>query len=159
MTRNPAVGCTTLSPGCKRCFSDLFHERIPFQYVRRVFDVMARSPRHTFQVLTKRARRMAAFCAGETVPENVWLGVSVENRRYGLPRIAHLRGIDAPVRFLSIEPLLEDLGKFDLSGRCVVRRRRKTLEERQRPALCRPGVGRDACMVIDVPGPHQSASR
>jgi len=96
--------------------SDLFHERVPFDYVRRVFDVMARSPQHTFQVLTKRARRMAEFCGEVTVPENVWIGVSVENRKYGLPRIPHLRSIDASVRFLSIEPLLEDLGRFDLSG-------------------------------------------
>lgn len=96
--------------------SDLFHERVPFDYIRRVFDVMARSPQHTFQVLTKRAQRMAEFCRGVTVPENVWIGVSVENRKYGLPRIPHLRSIDASVRFLSIEPLLEDLGRFDLSG-------------------------------------------
>jgi len=96
--------------------SDLFHERVPFDYVRRVFDVMARSPQHTFQVLTKRAQRMAEFCAGTTVPENVWLGVSVENRKYGLPRIPHLRSIEGSVRFLSIEPLLEDLGQFDLAG-------------------------------------------
>ena len=96
--------------------SDLFHERVPFDYVRRVFDVMARSPQHTFQVLTKRARRMAEFCSAVAVPENVWLGVSVENRKYGLPRIPHLRGVRGPVRFLSIEPLLEDLGQFDLSG-------------------------------------------
>ncbi len=96
--------------------SDLFHEQVPFDYVRRVFDVMARSPQHTFQVLTKRARRMAEFCADAMVPENVWLGVSVENRKYGLPRIPHLRSIEVSVRFLSIEPLLEDLGRFDLSG-------------------------------------------
>jgi protein gp37 len=59
---------------------------------------------------------MAEFCRGVTVPPNVWLGVSVENRKYGLPRIPVLRGIDASIRFLSIEPLLEDLGNFDLSG-------------------------------------------
>ncbi len=94
--------------------SDLFHEKVPFEYVRRIFGVMARAPQHTFQVLTKRAARMAEFCTSLTVPENVWLGVSVENRKYGLPRIALLRSIDAPVRFLSIEPLLEDLGCFDL---------------------------------------------
>jgi len=95
--------------------SDLFHEKVPFDYIGRVFDVMRRTPQHTFQVLTKRAERMAEFCEGATVPENVWLGVSVENRKYGLPRIPVLRGIDAPIRFLSIEPLLEDLGRFDLS--------------------------------------------
>jgi len=96
--------------------SDLFHEKVPFEYVRRIVDVMARAPQHTFQILTKRAARMAEFCTSLTVPENVWLGVSVENRKYGLPRIALLRSIDAPVRFLSIEPLLEDLGCFDLGG-------------------------------------------
>ena len=96
--------------------SDLFHERVAFDYVRRVFDVMARAPQHTFQVLTKRARRMAEFCVDLVVPENVWLGVSVENRKHGLRRIPYLRSIEAPVRFLSIEPLLEDLGRFDLSG-------------------------------------------
>ena len=96
--------------------SDLFHEKVPFDYIRQVFDVMARAPQHTFQVLTKRADLMAEFCHGAAVPPNVWLGVSVENRKYGLPRIPILRGIDAPVRFLSIEPLLEDLGNFDLSG-------------------------------------------
>ena len=96
--------------------SDLFHEKVPFDYIRQVFDVMARASQHTFQVLTKRAERMADFCSDVAVPSNVWLGVSVENRKYGLPRIPVLRRIDAPVRFLSIEPLLEDLGNFDLSG-------------------------------------------
>ena len=96
--------------------SDLFHEKVPFEYIERVFDVMKKAPQHTFQVLTKRAERMAKFCEGVTAPENVWLGVSVENRKYGLPRIPVLRGIAAPIRFLSIEPLLEDLGVFDLSG-------------------------------------------
>ncbi|MDA8107720.1 MAG: phage Gp37/Gp68 family protein [Betaproteobacteria bacterium] len=96
--------------------SDLFHERVPFDFARRVFDVMGRSPQHTFQVLTKRADRMAELCADLAVPANVWLGASVENRKHGLPRISLLRGIDAPVRFLSIEPLLEDLGSFDLRG-------------------------------------------
>lgn len=96
--------------------SDLFHEKVPFEYVQRVFDVMRDAPQHTFQVLTKRAERMAEFCRGVTVPDNVWLGVSVENRRHGLPRIPVLRGVDARVRFLSVEPLLEDLGTFDLTG-------------------------------------------
>jgi protein gp37 len=96
--------------------SDLFHEKVPFDYVRQVFDVMAKGSQHTFQVLTKRAERMAEFCRGVAVPPNVWLGVSVENRKYGLPRIPVLRDINAPIRFLSIEPLLEDLGNFDLTG-------------------------------------------
>lgn len=96
--------------------SDLFHEKVPFDYIRRVFDVMAHAPQHTFQVLTKRAARMAEFCQGVTVPSNVWLGVSVENRKYGLPRIDVLRSINTLVRFLSVEPLLEDLGRLNLIG-------------------------------------------
>src|SRR3990172_5440208 len=72
--------------------SDLFHEKVSLDYVGRVFDVMGRAPQHTFQVLTKRAERMAEFCRGVTVPSNVWLGVSVESRKYGLPRIPVLRG-------------------------------------------------------------------
>lgn len=94
--------------------SDLFHDRVPFDYIHRVFDVMARAHHHTFQVLTKRAERMADFCRGKAVPPNVWLGVSVENKKHGLPRIGVLREIDATIRFLSIEPLLEHLGALDL---------------------------------------------
>ncbi len=96
--------------------SDLFHEKVPFEYIHSVFDVMARSPQHTFQVLTKRAERMAAFCRDIRMPPNVWLGVSVGNRKHGVPRIGVLRNIDVGVRFLSIEPLLEDLGHIDLTG-------------------------------------------
>lgn len=96
--------------------SDLFHEKVPFEFIRRVFDVMGRARQHTFQVLTKRPSRMAKFCKGIEVPANVWLGTSVENRRHGVPRIDHLRDVEAAVRFLSIEPLLEDLGTLDLSG-------------------------------------------
>ncbi len=96
--------------------SDLFHEKVSFDYIRRVFDVMAHAPQHTFQILTKRAERMADFCRGVDVPANAWLGVSVENRKHGVPRIDTLRTIDAKVRFLSVEPLLEDLGAIDLEG-------------------------------------------
>lgn len=96
--------------------SDLFHEEVPFAYIRQVFDVMSRAPQHTFQVLTKRAERMAEFCRGLEVPPNVWLGVSVENRQHGIPRIAVLREVDAFIRFLSVEPLLEDLGEINLRG-------------------------------------------
>ncbi|MCL4687117.1 MAG: DUF5131 family protein [Burkholderiales bacterium] len=96
--------------------SDLFHEGVPFEYVDRVFGVMRRATWHTFQVLTKRADRMARYCKSREVPPNVWLGVSVEDRRYGVPRIDVLRHIDAAVRFLSIEPLLENLMPLDLNG-------------------------------------------
>ena len=95
--------------------SDLFHEEVPFEYIDRVFDVMKRAHQHTFQILTKRAKRMADYCRGKTVPPNVWLGVSVEDKRHGLPRIGLLRDIDVMVRFLSIEPLLEDLGRPNFS--------------------------------------------
>lgn len=96
--------------------SDLFHEKVPYEYNARVFDVMKQAHQHTFQVLTKRAERMAAFCEGRNIPANVWLGVSVENKDYGLPRIDALRGIKVGVRFLSVEPLLEDIGRLDLKG-------------------------------------------
>lgn len=96
--------------------SDLFHDKVPFDYIRRIFDVMAHAQQHTFQILTKRAERMAKFCRGIDVPTNAWLGVSVENRKHGVPRIDVLRTIDAKVRFLSVEPLLEDLGVIDLAG-------------------------------------------
>jgi protein gp37 len=95
--------------------SDLFHERVPFDFVEQVFGVMARTPHHRYQILTKRPRRMVSFLKGHTAPANVWLGVSVENRKHGLPRIDLLRQTNVTVRFLSIEPLLESLGKFDLS--------------------------------------------
>lgn len=96
--------------------SDLFHEKVPFDYIRQVFEVMAQAPQHTFQVLTKRAQRMAEFCKGKDVPPNVWLGVSVENKKHGVPRISVLREIEAGVRFLSVEPLLQNLGEIDLTG-------------------------------------------
>lgn len=96
--------------------SDLFHEKVPFEYIEQVFAVIGAAPQHTFQVLTKRADRMAEFCREVRVPDNAWLGVSVENKRHGVPRIGILRSIDVRVRFLSAEPLLEDLGKINLRG-------------------------------------------
>lgn len=98
--------------------SDLFHNEIPFEFLDRVFDVIKRTPQHTYQILTKRAVRMRRyFTPGERfLPSNVWLGVSVENRKYGLPRIDELREVEASIRFLSVEPLLEDIGRIDLTG-------------------------------------------
>lgn len=96
--------------------SDLFHERVPFDFVERVFRVMEQAHWHTFQVLTKRAERMEEFCRKRRVPPNAWLGVSVENRKHGVPRIDVLRRVDATIRFLSVEPLLEDVGRINLSG-------------------------------------------
>lgn len=96
--------------------SDLFQEAVPFEYIDRVFDVIRQTPQHTYQILTKRAERMAEYCEGKTIPDNAWLGVSVEDKAYGKPRIAVLKTIKVKVRFLSIEPLLEDLGKLHLKG-------------------------------------------
>lgn len=96
--------------------SDLFHEGVPDTFIEQILAVMAGTPRHTYQVLTKRAERMARFFSARAVPGNVWLGVSVENRKHGVPRIDSLRSITATVRFLSIEPLLEDLGTLNLDG-------------------------------------------
>jgi len=96
--------------------SDLFHKSIPDTYIDQVFDVIARSTQHTFQILTKRADRMALYFRDRVVPRNAWLGVTVEDRQDGVPRIAKLREIDATIRFLSVEPLLEDIGEINLTG-------------------------------------------
>lgn len=100
--------------------SDLFHEGVPDDYVEAVALVMTKAKWHTFQVLTKRSERLRDllntrldFAAKQP---HIWWGVSVENRRYGLPRIDHLRQASAVQRFLSIEPLLEDLGGINLDG-------------------------------------------
>ncbi len=100
--------------------SDLFHEDVPEDYIASVCRVMEAANWHTFQVLTKRAARMSQMLAGPLgfaarLP-NVWWGVSVEDRRHGLPRVEELRRAPAAVRFLSVEPLLEDLGTIDLAG-------------------------------------------
>lgn len=96
--------------------SDLFHDKVPDEYIEKVLGVIVRTPHHSYQILTKRAARMARFFQNRAVPGNVWLGVSVENRRHGVPRIDHLRHIQARIRFLSVEPLLEDIGALDLTG-------------------------------------------
>lgn len=94
--------------------SDVFHEDVPFDYIEKIFETIANTPQHTYQILTKRADRMAEFFAQRPVPSNAWLGVSVEDQKYGLPRIDHLRSVGAKIRFLSIEPLLEHLGEINL---------------------------------------------
>jgi protein gp37 len=99
--------------------SDLFQEDVPLEYIERVVDVMARADWHIFQVLTKRSERMRDLLQGPlrsvAALPHIWWGVSVEDRKYGLPRVEHLRQTPAKVRFLSVEPLLEELGPFDLS--------------------------------------------
>ena len=96
--------------------SDLFHPSIPFTFIEKVMNVIEDTNRHQYQILTKRPKIMVQFFLKRKVPQNTWLGVTVENRRHGLPRIDTLRSVDAPLRFLSIEPLLEDLGELDLNG-------------------------------------------
>ena len=96
--------------------SDLFHEGVSDNFLDDVFSVVRKTPQHTYQILTKRADRLPVYFATRNCPSNVWLGVSIEDRAYGLPRIEHLRQVNVGIRFLSIEPLLEDLGEFDLSG-------------------------------------------
>ena len=96
--------------------SDLFHKNVPFGFIDKVFETMAKTSQHIYQILTKRPEIMAKYCEGRNIPANVWLGVSCENKKHGLPRVDILRSIDCEIRFLSCEPLLEDLGKFNLSG-------------------------------------------
>jgi protein gp37 len=94
--------------------SDLFHERIPDRYIFGVGEVMRASSWHTYQVLTKRSSRLRemldSHLARAARQPHIWWGVSVENRKYGLPRLEDLKRSAAEIRFLSIEPLLEDLG-------------------------------------------------
>jgi protein gp37 len=100
--------------------SDLFHDGVPDEHVVLMAEVMAKASWHTYQVLTKRSQRMRDLLktklrfAAEL--SHIWWGVSVENRRHGVPRIDHLRSADPAVAFLSMEPLLEDVGQIDLRG-------------------------------------------
>ena len=95
--------------------SDLFHDAVPVEFIARVFDVMRRAERHTFQVLTKRSERLREVSPHLPWPKNVWMGVSVEDRRYR-SRVDDLREVPARVRFLSLEPLLGPLEGLDLAG-------------------------------------------
>jgi protein gp37 len=100
--------------------SDLFHDGVPDEYIRQVARVMQLANWHTYQVLTKRPQRMRDLLRTTLAPfaelRHIWWGVSVEDRRYGLPRVDALREAPAALRFLSIEPLLEDLGEINLAG-------------------------------------------
>lgn len=95
--------------------SDLFHKDVPEQYIRQVFDVIADTPQHHYQVLTKRSKRLATLGPKLGWPPNLWMGVSVENDKYRF-RLDHLRAVDAAVRFVSAEPLLGPLNDLDLDG-------------------------------------------
>jgi hypothetical protein len=100
--------------------SDLFHEDVPDEYIEAVVRVVLLANWHTYQVLTKCSERMRDLLGTKlrdaADEPHIWWGVSIENRRHGLPRIDHLREAPARMRFLSIEPLLEDLGLIDLGG-------------------------------------------
>lgn len=95
--------------------SDIFHENVPFDFIDKMFAVIKKTSQHRYQILTKRAERMAEYFSNREIPNNVWLGVTVETQssRY---RIDCLRNLTASVKFLSCEPLIEDLGKLDLTG-------------------------------------------
>lgn len=95
--------------------SDLFHESVPVEFVAEVLDVIRETPQHTYQVLTKRSKRLMRLAPALDWPSNLWMGVSVETQRYAF-RIDHLRRVAAAVRFISAEPLLGPLGALDLSG-------------------------------------------
>jgi protein gp37 len=100
--------------------SDLFQVSVPDGYIMAVVKVMLRTPWHTYQVLTKRSARLKVLLRRQlrvaAEAPHIWWGVSVEDRKHGLPRIDHLRNTPARTRFLSVEPLLENLGKLDLRG-------------------------------------------
>lgn len=94
---------------------DLFHNDVPFEFIDKVMDVIGKTPKHKYQILTKRAERMAEYFANRPIPANAWLGVTVEVERTKF-RIEYLRELNAKVKFLSCEPLLSDLGQINLSG-------------------------------------------
>src|SRR5262249_5993895 len=95
--------------------SDVFHARVPLDFVARIWDVMHECPHHTFMILTRRPERMARFTQHHPAPPNTWLGTSVEDGRV-VHRIDRLREVRAPIRFLSCEPLIGSLGTLDLTG-------------------------------------------
>ena len=95
--------------------SDLFHKDVSFDFIDKVFGIIRSTPQHNYQILTKRAERMAEYFSSRNIPHNAWLGVTIEAKRTKL-RIDYIRNLKAPIRFISFEPLLEDLGELDLTG-------------------------------------------
>lgn len=95
--------------------SDIFHKEVPFEFIDKMFSVIEKTPQHRYQILTKRAERMAEYFSSHKIPENIWLGVTVEAQCSRF-RIDYLRHLQASVKFLSCEPLVEDLGELDLTG-------------------------------------------
>lgn len=95
--------------------SDLFHENMPYDYLDEIFKIIRNTPQHTYQILTKRDKILLDYLGSKNIPNNVWLGVSVENAETK-NRIESLRKIDVRIRFISMEPLLEDVGKLNLDS-------------------------------------------
>ncbi len=94
--------------------SDLFHDDMPEEYLNQIFDVINQTPQHTYQILTKRVENMYIYFQNHNVPQNVWLGVTVENSKYSY-RIDILKKINATIKFISFEPLIDSAGKIDLT--------------------------------------------
>lgn len=109
--------------------ADLFHKDVPFEFIDKVMAVIRSTPQHTYQILTKRAERMAEYFTARAIPANVWLGVSVEASDVK-HRIDSVRNLPASIRFLSCEPLVEDLGELDLTNIKLGNRRRRTCSQR-----------------------------
>jgi protein gp37 len=130
--------------------SDLFHEDVPLQFIQRVFSTMRRAPHHTFQVLTKRSARLAKLDHEINWPDNVWMGVTVENRSCCF-RIDHLRQSHARVKFLSLEPLLGPLPDLDLEGIDWVIVGGESGPGARPLALDWVTEIRDRCLDVDVP--------
>jgi protein gp37 len=130
--------------------SDLFHARVPLDFVRQVFGVIADTPQHTYQVLTKRSARLPKVCGKLEWPPNLWMGVSVEDTT-ALPRLNHLRAVPAAVRFLSCEPLLGPLNGLDLTGIDWVIAGGESGPNYRAPAPDWITAIRDECTARDVP--------
>ena len=95
--------------------ADLFHDFVPFSFIDNIMDTIRQTEHHRYQILTKRASRMAEYFATTDIPKNVWLGVTVESPSE-ISRIDSLRELDATIRFLSCEPLIDDLGEINLTN-------------------------------------------
>lgn len=95
--------------------SDIFHENVPFDFIDKIMNTIKLTPQHRYQILTKRSERMEEYFKTREIPQNVWLGVTVECQS-SKKRIDHLRNLNSIVKFLSCEPLIEDLGDLNLEG-------------------------------------------
>lgn len=130
--------------------SDLFHAKVPVSFVRDVFAVIAETPQHTYQVLTKRSTRVRRFADQLDWPSNLWMGVSVEDERV-LRRVDDLRQVPAAVRFLSCEPLLGPIDRVDLEGvGWVIAGGESGPNYRPMDLSWARGI-RDRCLEFDVP--------